>query len=45
MKSEYKEVLDTFVRKTNELVHIYSGEKHILVHNAGDAYSRPSVFR
>ena len=30
MKSEYKEVLDTFVRKTNELVHIYIGEEEIV---------------
>ena len=114
MERKYKEVLDTFVRKTNDLIHIFIGEEeivttadhpfwvegkgfvpamslvidsellnnsgnvvrvdnllretnadgaevynfkvdeyhtyyvgdmHILVHNAGDAYSRPSGFR
>ena len=30
MKSEYKEVLDTFVRKTNELIHIFIGEEEIV---------------
>lgn len=30
MKSEYKEVLDTFVRKTNELVHIFIGDEEII---------------
>ncbi|MFR5684005.1 MAG: polymorphic toxin-type HINT domain-containing protein [Clostridia bacterium] len=30
MERKYKEVLDTFVRKTNDLIHIFIGEEEIV---------------